>query len=120
MLVFEPVPDTLRERLPIRLVREDVLATQLVELRDAVRLDLLLARDAERFLDLDLDGQAVCVPAGDARDALLKHRVVAAHEILNGTSAIVMHPRSLVVRRLTLVKLIERQLAIVSLPVLTK
>ncbi len=84
VLVVEPVADPLRQRLPIGLVGEDALAAQPVELLDAVGLDLLLARDAERLLDLDLDGEAVRVPPGDARHPLSQHGVVAAHHVLDG------------------------------------
>ncbi len=55
---------------------------QLVELGDAVGLDLLLAVDAEAALDLELDGQAVRVPAGLARHAVAAHRLVAREEVL--------------------------------------
>src|SRR5213076_365614 len=78
--------------------------TQLVELRDAVRLDLLLARDAERLLDFDVDGQAVCVPPGDARDALPQHRVVAADQIFDGAREHVMDARASIGRRRPFVK----------------
>jgi hypothetical protein len=35
------------------------------------------------LLDLDLDGQAVAVPAGLALDAEAPHRLVAAHDVLH-------------------------------------
>src|SRR5205085_3274285 len=104
MLVIEPVPDALGQRLPVRLVGEDVLAAQLVELLDAVRLDLLLARDAERLLDLDLHGQAVRVPARDAGHALPEHRVVAADQVLDGAGEHVMDARPPIGRGRSLVK----------------
>src|SRR5207245_21583 len=80
----QPVVDALVQRLPVGLVGEDALAAQPIELLDAVGLDLLLAVDTERTLDLDLDRQAVGVPARDPRHALAEHRVVAAHEVLDG------------------------------------
>ncbi|GAA3106643.1 hypothetical protein GCM10020254_60690 [Streptomyces goshikiensis] len=49
------------------------LAALGVELGDAVRLDVLLAVEAQFLLDGELDGQAVAVPAG------LAGHVVAAH-----------------------------------------
>src|SRR3989475_12833534 len=82
VLVIQPVGDPLRQRFPVGLVLEDVLTAQAVELLDAVRFDLLLARDAEHALDLDLDGEAMGVPASDARHALPQHRVVTAHQVL--------------------------------------
>src|SRR3989442_532578 len=83
-LVVEPVGDPLGEIFPVRLVREHVLAAQRVELLDAERLDLLLAADVQLLLDLDLDRQAVRVPARDARDAVPEHRLIAAHQVLDG------------------------------------
>ena len=49
---------------------------------DAVVLDLVLAREAELLLDLDLDRQAVAVPAALAGDVLAAHRVEAGIEVL--------------------------------------
>src|SRR5690606_25208029 len=65
--VVQPVPHPLGEPLPLLLVREDALPAHLVEARDADRLDLALAADPELLLRLDLDGQAVRVPARDPR-----------------------------------------------------
>src|SRR2546421_5444773 len=53
-------------------------------LLDAERLDLLLAADVQLLLHLDLDRQAVCVPARDARDAVPEHGLIAAHQVLDG------------------------------------
>src|SRR5690606_34103086 len=61
--IVEPVADPLREPLPLLLVREDALATRLIESRDADLLDLPLAADAELLFGLDLYRQAVRVPA---------------------------------------------------------
>ncbi len=104
VLVIQPVSDSLRQRLPIGLVLEDILAAQPVEFLDAVRFDLLLARDGEHALDFDLDGKAVRVPPGDARDALPQHRMVAAHQILDGAREYVMDARASVGRGRPLVK----------------
>ena len=78
----DPEADALGEALPLLQVRGDALAAELVELGDAVVLDLLLAVDAEAALDLELDRQAVRVPAGLARHAVAAHRLVAREEVL--------------------------------------
>src|SRR6266540_1346774 len=83
----------------IGLVLEHAVAAQLVEALDAVRFDLPLAADVERFLHLDLDRQAVGIPAGDARHALPQHRVVAADQVLERARKDVMDPRPPVGRR---------------------
>ncbi len=98
MLVVQPVGDALGQGLPIGLVLEDVLPALAVELRHAVRLDLLLAADVQRALHLDLDREAVRVPPRDARDAVPQHRLIPANEILDGAREDVMDPRPAVRR----------------------
>ena len=58
------------------------LAALGVELGDAVRLDVLLAGEAELLLDGQLDRQAVAVPAGLAGDVEALHRPVAGEDVL--------------------------------------
>ncbi len=67
------------------------LAAALVELGDAVRLDLGLAGQAELTLDGDLDGQAVAVPARLAWDVEPAHRLVAGEDVLEDTRLDVVH-----------------------------
>ena len=93
VLVVEPVADAVRQRFPVGLVLEDAVLAQLVEPLDAVRLDCALAVDVERFLDFDLDRQAVRIPPRDAGHALPQHRVIAADQILQGARENVMDPR---------------------------
>ena len=62
-----------------------------VELGDAVLLDGGLAVEAERLLDLDLDGQAVRVPTALARDSFASHRLVAGEEVLEHAREHVVH-----------------------------
>ena len=50
---------------------------------DAVGLDLLLGVDAQLLADLDLDRQAVGVPAGLALAAVAAHGLVAGKEVLD-------------------------------------
>jgi len=78
----DPETDALGEAVPLLQVRGDALAAELVELGDAVVLDLLLAVDTEAALDLELDGKAVGVPARLARHAIAAHRLVAREEVL--------------------------------------
>ena len=58
------------------------LAALGVELGDAVRLDVLLAGEAELLLDGELDGQAVAVPAGLAGHVVAVHRPEAREDVL--------------------------------------
>src|SRR5256886_12282620 len=93
MLVVEPVGDPLRQRLPVGFVGEHALPAQLVELLDAVGLDLLLAGAPEGLLDLDLDRQPMRIPAGNPGHGLAEHRVVPAHHVLDGAGEDVVAPR---------------------------
>ncbi|MDQ0842166.1 hypothetical protein QFZ68_001846 [Streptomyces sp. V1I6] len=58
------------------------LAALGVELGDAVRLDVLLAGEAELLLDGELDRQAVAVPAGLAAHVVAAHGAEAGEDIL--------------------------------------
>ena len=53
-----------------------------VELGDAVRLDVLLAGEAELLLDRQLDRQAVAVPAGLAGHVVAAHGAEAREDVL--------------------------------------
>ena len=68
--------------LPLLDVLHHRLAAVAVELGDAVFLDRRFAVEAEHLLDLDLDRQAVGVPAALARDALAAHGLIAGEEVL--------------------------------------
>lgn len=72
-------------------VPEHRRAAPVVELGDAVRLDVLLAGQAELFLDGHLDGQAVAVPARLAGHAVALHRLVAGEEVLEDAGLDVVH-----------------------------
>ena len=100
----DPEADALGEALPLLEVRGDALAAQLVELGDAVGLDLPLAVDAEAALDLELDRQAVRVPAGLARHAVAAHRLVAREEVLEDARDDVVRARPAVGRGRPLVE----------------
>ena len=84
MVVVLPERHALGEPAPVLDVLVDGLTAQLVELGDAELLDLLLARDAELLLDLELDGEAVRVPARLALDVVALHRPVARDHVLVG------------------------------------
>ncbi len=58
------------------------LAALGVELGDAVRLDVLLAVEAQFLLDGQLDRQAVAVPAGLAADVVAPHGAEAGEDVL--------------------------------------
>ena len=83
---------------------EHRLAAVAVELRDAVALDVLLGLEAELLLDLDLDRQAVGVPAGLALDVVPGHRLVAREEVLEDAREHVVRARVAVGRRRALVE----------------
>ena len=61
---MDPEAQPLGELLPLPGVAEDAFHALVNERLDAVGLDLVLGVDAQFLADLDLDGQAVRVPAG--------------------------------------------------------
>ena len=86
-----PEGDALGERLEVAHVAVDALAAPGVELVDAVGLDLGLGVQPQLLLDLDLDGQAVGVPAGLAGHAVAAHRLVAREQVLDDAGHDVVH-----------------------------
>ena len=87
----EPVADALAHRPPLPLVGVDAVQAGLVELGDAVGLDLLLAGEPEPLLDLDLDGEPVGVPPGLAGHVIATHGAVAGEEVLHHPGDHVAH-----------------------------
>src|ERR1700680_1230230 len=84
MSEFDPVADALGHRPPLPLVGVDALEAGAIELGDAVGLDLpLAAAEARALLDLDLDRQAVSVPAGLAQHAVAALGAVAREQVLD-------------------------------------
>ena len=85
VVVVEPERHALAEGDPVVDVLVDALAAEPVEALDPdLVLDVELARDVERLLDLELDREAVGVPARLALDVEALHRLVAAEEVLEG------------------------------------
>jgi hypothetical protein len=82
VLDVDPVAHPLRQRRPLLEELEHRLAALLVELGDAVALDVVLAGEAELLLDGDLHRQAVAVPAALALDVAPAHRLVAGEDVL--------------------------------------
>ena len=82
--VFEvdPVAHPFGQRGPLVDVTGHRGAAAVVELLDAVRLDVGLAGEAELLLHRQLDGQAVAVPAGLAVDVEALHRLEAGEDVL--------------------------------------
>ncbi len=78
----DPEADPLGQPVPVLDVAEHRLAAALVELADPVVLDLGLRRDPELLLDLELDREAVAVPAGLAGYVVAAHRAVARVDVL--------------------------------------
>ena len=83
VLEVDPEAHALGHGFPLGHVAHHGRAALRRELRDAdFLLDAPLVEDAELFLDLVLDGQAVRVPAGFARAVEAAHRLVARIEVL--------------------------------------
>ena len=100
----DPHPDASRQRRPVLDVALHRLAAPLVERLDPEVLDLVLVRDAERLLHLDLDRQPVAVPSALARDVPPAHRVKARVQVLERASPHVMDARPRVRGRRTFVE----------------
>ena len=79
---IDPVAEAFGQLLPLVHVVVHALAALLDEGRDAVLLDGFLAGEAELLLDIELDRQAVGVPAALARDVVAAHGLVAREDIL--------------------------------------
>ncbi len=104
MIHVHPVGHAVAHLAPVGDVAEDRLAAQAVELLDAVALDVGLARKAQLFLYLDLDGQTVRVPAALALDAVALHGLVARDQILESPRQHVVEAGPAVGRRRPLVE----------------
>ena len=78
----DPDAGPLGQRHPVVDVPGDRLPAALVELGDAEGLDLVLGVQAELPLDLDLDGQAVAVPAALAGHPVALHGPEPGVEVL--------------------------------------
>src|SRR5947208_6024807 len=92
LLGVDPEADQLREALEGVDVSLDGLTAEPVELGDAERLDVLLAGRADLLLHLDLDRQAVTVPATLALHVVARHRLEPREHILEGARLDVMDP----------------------------
>ena len=79
-----PKRDAIRQAFPILDVIERGLAAFLVELGDAIALDVLLVGEAVPLLDLDLHGQAVRIPAAAPRDVEAAHDLVTREHVFEG------------------------------------
>ena len=104
VLEVDPVADPLGQPRPVVEELEHGLAALLVELGDAVALDVGLLREAELLLDRDLDRQAVAVPAGLALDVAPAHGLVAREDVLEHARQDVVGARAPVGRRRPLVE----------------
>ncbi len=82
-LGVDPEADLVGEPLPRLGVAEHRVDAPGDEGLDAVGLDLGLAVDVQLLLDLDLDGEAVGVPAGLAGDVVAAHRLEAGEDVLD-------------------------------------
>ncbi len=78
----DPHPGARGQRRPVLDVAGHRLAAPGVEGLDAVGLDVGLGAQAQLFLDLELDGQAVGVPAPLARHVAAPHGLEAGEQVL--------------------------------------
>ena len=99
-----PEGDAFGQLLPVAHVAPHAFAALGVEGGDAVGLDVGLGAQAEFLLHLDLDGQAVGVPAGLAGHAVAAHGLVAGEEVLEHARHDVVHARATVGRGRALVE----------------
>ena len=104
VLHVRPEGDPLRQLLEVAHVAIHALAALLVEPGDAVRLDLGLRVQPQLLLHLDLDRQAVRVPARLAGHAVAPHRLVAREQVLDDARHDVVHAGTPVRRRRPLVE----------------
>ena len=106
---IDPEADALRQRLPVLEELEHRRAAALVELGDAVGLDLVLGGDAELLLDRQLDREAVGVPPAAALDELAPHRLVAGEDVLEDAAQDVVRAGAPVRGRRPLVEHVARR-----------
>ncbi len=95
LVEVEPKADAFGEPFPLLHVAPDARLAFMNERLDAVRLDLFLRVDAQFLADLDLDRQAVRIPAGLAFTKESAHGAIAREEIFDGPGeavARVRHP----------------------------
>ncbi len=108
----DPEPDPLGQARPVVDVARDGLAAAAVELGDAERLDVALAGGADLLaelggdllLHLELDRQAVAVPAALPRHEVAGHRLEPRVDVLERARLDVVHARAAVGRRRPLVE----------------
>ncbi len=84
ILEIDPEADAAGDLIPFLQIGPDALTAFGIELVNAVGDDLVLALEAELLFDLDLDRQAVGIPAGLAFDAVALHGAQAADGVLDG------------------------------------
>ena len=104
----DPVPDPLDHPVPVVDVGEHRLPAAAIELGDPEGLDLLLRADPELLLDLELDREAVAVPATLARHVEAAHRLVARVDVLEHPGEDVVGARPAVCGRRALVEAPDR------------
>jgi len=99
-----PEADPVRHRLPFLLILPDRMLALVDEGLDAIGLDLRLAINAEGFFDLQLNRQAMRIPAGLAQDMVALHGLVARDDVLDDPGQDMADMRLAVGRRRTIEK----------------
>jgi hypothetical protein len=100
----QPVGNALGHVLPFAQIFPDALLALQDEGLDAVGFDIRLAGQPQRLFHLQLDGQAVGVPAGDAQHVFSLHGVVAGYQVLDGAGDDVADVRLAVGGRRSVIK----------------
>ena len=90
VLHVHPEADAVGENLPFLDVAEDAFAAALVELLDAVFLDIPLGTEAKFLFDFQFHRKTVGVPAAFAKAAITLHGAVAANHVLEHAGQDVM------------------------------
>ena len=111
ILHVRPEGDAVGHLLPLGLILPDRFFALLDERLHAVSLDLLFSVQAEHLFDLQLNGQAVGVPAGLAQNVIALHGLVPRDEILDGARLDVADVRAAVRGRRT----VEEGIGLLSL-----
>ena len=85
MLQVDPESDAVSQGIPFLEIAENTLPAFLIELIDAVVLDFFLALEIKLLLHLELNRQAMGIPAGDTGRIIPLHRLVTGDNILENT-----------------------------------
>src|SRR3989344_3616196 len=104
MLQVNPKSQALGKFLPFVFILPNRFFCFLIELSDAVALDVVFGFKAKRFLHLNLHRKTVRVPSCATRDVKTAHGFVAADNVFKRPRFCVVNPRLAVCRGRALIK----------------